>query len=141
MVEDMICTINTTKQRLEVWKWVFDKERGHDDNTAMRALNAALALVDSILKSKSCSSEISDIQKELLMELLKLQCDCTLKDFANKTNKLLKSSSLPSPNIMMKSDDISLSSLVKGVLDSAIDTVWGLQLSSLREIGIIMLLI
>lgn len=28
MVEEMICTISSNKQRLEVWKWVFDKERG-----------------------------------------------------------------------------------------------------------------
>ena len=28
MVEEMICTISSNKQRLEVWKWVFEKERG-----------------------------------------------------------------------------------------------------------------
>jgi hypothetical protein len=104
----------------------------------MRALNSALTLVDSITKSKSCGSEINVIQQELLIELLKLKCDCTLKDLANKTNKLFKSSSLPlssSIPIIMKSDDISLSSLVKGVLDNAIDSVWALQLCSLRDIG------
>jgi len=65
--------------------------------------------------------------------MLKLQCDCTLKELTIKTNKLLKTSSLP--NIATKADKISLSSIVKGVLDSAIDTVWGLQLKSLRDIG------
>ena len=29
MVEEMICTISSNKQRLEVWKWVFEKERGN----------------------------------------------------------------------------------------------------------------
>ena len=99
----------------------------------MKALNAALALVDNIIKSKSTTSEVNDIQQELLLEMLKLQCDCTLKELTIKTNKLLKTSSLP--NIAMKADKISLSSIVKGVLDSAIDTVWGLQLKSLRDIG------
>jgi len=98
----------------------------------MRALNAALALVDNIIKSKSTTSEVNDIQQELLLEMLKLQCDCTLKELTIKTNKLLKTSV---PNIAMTADKISLSSIVKGVLDSAIDTVWGLQLKSLRDIG------
>ena len=98
----------------------------------MKALNAALALVDNIIKSKSTTSEVNDIQQELLLEMLKLQCDCTLKDLTIKTNKLLKTSL---PNITMTSDRISLSLIVKGVLDSAIDTVWGLQLKSLRDIG------
>ena len=98
----------------------------------MKALNAALALVDNIIKSKSTTSEVSDIQQELLLEMLKLQCDCTLKELAIKTNKLLKTSL---PNIAMTADKISLSLIVKGVLDSAIDTVWGLQLKSLRDIG------
>jgi len=98
----------------------------------MKALNAALALVDNIIKSKTTTSEVNDIQQELLLEMLKLQCDCTLKDLTIKTNKLLKTSL---PNIVMISDKISLSSIVKSVLDSAIDTVWGLQLTSLRDIG------
>lgn len=102
----------------------------------MKALNAALALIDTIVKLKSATTEITDIQKELLFEMLKLQCDCTLKELDIKTKKLLALSLVSSlPTISMKTDNISLSSIVKGVLDNAIDTVWELQLQSLSEIG------
>lgn len=102
----------------------------------MKALNAALALIDTIVKLKSATTEITDIQKELLFEMLKLQCDCTLKELDTKTKKLLALSLVSSlPTISMKTDNISLSSIVKGVLDNAIDTVWELQLQSLSEIG------
>lgn len=102
----------------------------------MKALNAALALMDTIVKLKSATTEITDIQKELLFEMLKLQCDCTLKELDTKTKKLLALSLVSSlPTITMKTDNISLSSIVKGVLDNAIDTVWELQLQSLSEIG------
>ena len=62
MVEEMIVTITSNRQRLEVWKWVFDKERGHDDDAAMKALTFALSIVSNDAnKSNTNTDKDSDI--------------------------------------------------------------------------------
>ena len=103
-------------------------------------MNAALTLVDNIERSKSANFEMNDIRQELLLEMLKLQCNCTLGELVINTNKLLKVSSPQLHNLNIQYN-INLSSIVKCILDNAIDTVWELQLKSLREIGIVTIVI
>lgn len=124
-LERALDVIVSDSQRSDVWRWVFERERGHDDSLALRALDHAL---------DCATNDSEDVKSDLKIEQVKLFCETAVRDLTVPTLQTDEEdvwttqsqlSQLPAHLSPYLSDPPSL---LKKVLETSVDIAWNCQL-------------
>jgi hypothetical protein len=136
--ETIANTISDPMQQVEIWKWIFDKERRHDDVSARFAIESALTILNknfspNVLESSRSSNSITvamSMRAELTTELMKMNCEYTVISFSatlphsNFSAQSLLLSSLSSPSVLLRQ-----------ILEISVNVYWEKQMMATQSFG------
>lgn len=144
---DAVQGILSPLRRVDVWKWLYARERGHDDSLALKALDLALqSVTDAASLSMSMSSRdrnivenVHTLQTELSTELRCLRCEIAVKAvqyIPDSTTEVKMSSSSSTPSVPpyllpLLSDPPAL---LRKLLETSLEISWNMQLYYLCQI-------
>eukprot|EP01036_Dinobryon_divergens_P030754 gene30755-40048_t len=144
---DAVQGILSPLRRVDVWKWLYARERGHDDSLALKALDLALqSVTDAASLSMSMSSRdrnivenVHTLQTELSTELRCLRCEIAVKAvqyIPDSTTEVKMSSSsstlfVPPYLLPLLSDPPAL---LRKLLETSLEISWNMQLYYLCQI-------
>lgn len=139
-IRQEVSLIPTIRTRIDLWKWIFEKERSRDHVFAQSAIEEAIDLVNRIDYRHNNSStdemevemeDIHNLQSNLVLELVKLQCERSVEESSTLIqSKFSSNSMLQLCTIDSSFFDNYLSNLedmIKNMLDILVIDAWNLQ--------------
>lgn len=137
MVSEMVNGISDFKQRLNIWKWLYTKEKGVNNIIAEKAITTSLQLLTTSIPVNSdhitinCE-EIDSLMTSLINDLVAIRCEFTIINLDNKVSNIFNNYINMSSLARIKSSYNNPNILLQNLLEILITRSWSLQLQSLR---------
>jgi hypothetical protein len=141
IVKNSIELVVSAKRKIEIWRWIFEKEIGRNKSIAVHGLNEAIRLLEDICHNSRSQynqdelEELQDTLTELQMELIKINCrsciDVLSESFKSDISVYLQTQQL----IQMISNPFQL---LKKIFECCIESCWNYQIFQLRLTGSIL---
>ena len=128
-LQESVQLIQSATRRVEVWRWVYEKERRKNETVALRALEMALEC-----NAAAPRPGPSGVRDELLQEVIKMKCETAVrtivraKDVLEGSNESQTIVSIPTH---LQQVIHSPNALLTNIFEYALETAWDFQLAHL----------
>jgi hypothetical protein len=136
IVSELINGISDFKLRLNVWKWLYTKEKGINNIIAEKAITMSLQLLTTSIpvNNELVNVEaIDSLMTSLINDLVSIRCEFTIINLDNKVTNIFNNYTTMASLARFKSSYNNPNILLQNLLEVVISKSWSLQLQSLRS--------
>jgi len=131
-IEEAVDVMTSGLRKVELWRWVFEKERPRDAEVAMNALQRALDCADELSK---CSGDPVPERDEVYGELVHVRCEAVTLRLLRAKNACVQRLGVGRVNFSRPDFGTSLQDptlLLERILRHTVDFAWNVQMAYLQ---------